>query len=637
MCGVAFVYPHTSTYRRPRSSPLLPLEYWPAGKSCANAHLTGCSEQVHLALGDGAGEMVVVWSTTDDTTASQVTWWSGDGAEHLANGSATAYSQLLFLADGLKNPAIGVRVNEQQLLAMQDTSAWAQDSFDPSYRSSSYHEAKTVLYGIGQYKNPQEIYDSPLIHTVTLTDLVGGNTYGYRVSGSDRHYSFTMPPHGGVAAYPLTIGLTADLGQTAVSNANIHKLRQQLNNVEPFAGFVLLAGDLSYADGYYSRWDSFGRMIEPLASEVPLMVAGGNHEFAFAEAWQSYNARYPMPFRSSGSVSNLWWSRDIGPVHVIALCSYAGTTRSSLQHRWLVRDLSRVDRKRTPWLIVMMHAPWYNSNFEHVAEAELMRLDMENLLYAYSVDLVLSGHTHAYERTYPVFDGCLNSCAPLYLNLGDGGNREGVSFPWREPQPVWSAFREASFGVGTLLLINETHALYNWSRSACEDPASPDHINFNMTCEGMTWGLMGDHMDGPSFSTVASDMTYIVRPRDRLPPSSSCHAQQAVCSAPASPPRASSFSNSPLSASTASSSVTVDLSGPQSPQVEFANSYSANYYSGTIVGLVSVSSFIAGVFLALLGFKQYESTTKRLETETLSVCSVFKLIGPSSSASSHLL
>lgn len=37
----------------------------------------------------------------------------------------------------------------------------------------------------------------------------------------------------------------------------------------------------------------------------------------------------------------------------------------------------------------MMHAPWYNSNSGHEAEAELMRRDMEMLLYNYSVDIVL--------------------------------------------------------------------------------------------------------------------------------------------------------------------------------------------------------------------------------------------------------
>ena len=134
------------------------------------------------------------------------------------------------------------------------------------------------------------------------------------------------------------------------------------------------------------------------------------------------NARYPMPSESSGSVSNLWWSRDIGPVHIIALCSYAATAAGSLQYEWLASDLAAVDRQSTPWLLVMMHAPWYNSNSGHIAEAELMRRDMEPLLFQYGVDVVLSGHVHAYERVAPVLNGCLNSCGPVYLNLGDGGN-----------------------------------------------------------------------------------------------------------------------------------------------------------------------------------------------------------------------
>jgi len=129
-----------------------------------------------------------------------------------------------------------------------------------------------------------------------------------------------------------------------------------------------------------------------------------------------------MPSESSGSVSNLWWSRDIGPVHIIALCSYAATAAGSLQYEWLASDLAAVDRQSTPWLLVMMHAPWYNSNSGHIAEAELMRRDMEPLLFQYGVDVVLSGHVHAYERVAPVLNGCLNSCGPVYLNLGDGGN-----------------------------------------------------------------------------------------------------------------------------------------------------------------------------------------------------------------------
>ena len=102
-----------------------------------------------------------------------------------------------------------------------------------------------------------------------------------------------------------------------------------------------------------------------------------------------------------------------------------------------------------------------------LAGAELGRLDAEPLLYEAGVDLVLSGHLHAYERSHPAFNGTANRCGPVYLNLGDGGNREGAP-PGRyfEPPPDWSAFREASFGIGSLVLHNATHAELSWHRSA---------------------------------------------------------------------------------------------------------------------------------------------------------------------------
>lgn len=63
-----------------------------------------------------------------------------------------------------------------------------------------------------------------------------------------------------------------------------------------------------------------------------------------------------------------------------------------------------MDRKRTPWLIVLFHVPWYNSNKAHQGEGDDMMASMEPLLHAASVDIVLAGHVHAYERSViPIF------------------------------------------------------------------------------------------------------------------------------------------------------------------------------------------------------------------------------------------
>ena len=210
-----------------------------------------------------------------------------------------------------------------------------------------------------------------------------------------------------------------------------------------------------------------------------MLVTGGNHEIGSSEAWLHYMHRWPTPYREARSTSPLYWSVDVGPAHVVALNSYDHFVNDGdrLQRRWLEDDLSSVDRSATPWLIVMMHAPFYNSNQAHALEAELMRLAYEPLLLKYGVDVVLSGHVHAYERSDAggIYDAAPNPCGPVYLNLGDGGNREGGEAAWVAPHPEWSAFRESSFGVGALDIINATHASYAWHRDACGAATAPHY------------------------------------------------------------------------------------------------------------------------------------------------------------------
>lgn len=64
-------------------------------------------------------------------------------------------------------------------------------------------------------------------------------------------------------------------------------------------------------------------------------------------------------------------------------------------------DLAKVDRTKTPWLIAVLHAPWYNSNTAHQGERESegMMAAMETLLYQQNVDILFAGHVHAYERS----------------------------------------------------------------------------------------------------------------------------------------------------------------------------------------------------------------------------------------------
>ena len=144
---------------------------------------------------------------------------------------------------------------------------------------------------------------------------------------------------------------------------------------------------------------------------------------------------------------------------------FEGTDAMAAQLAWLKADLAKVDRSRTPWLVGVLHAPWYNSNMAHQKEHEEAELRdaMEELLYDAQMDLMFAGHVHAYERSVPVYQGKPDKCAPTYINIGDGGNREGLAKGYLK-QPAWSAYREASFGHGILSVLNATHASWTWHR-----------------------------------------------------------------------------------------------------------------------------------------------------------------------------
>lgn len=135
------------------------------------------------------------------------------------------------------------------------------------------------------------------------------------------------------------------------------------------------------------------------------------------------------------------------------------------------------------WDAATWHSPWYNSNGAHQGEFNTiaMRDAMEHLLVTYEVDAVWNGHVHAYERSHPVAFNKVQprGKAPVYIVIGDGGNREGEApYPHTAP-PAWSAFRDGSvFGHGTLTVANATHARWEWHRNPDSEWTVTDSVWF---------------------------------------------------------------------------------------------------------------------------------------------------------------
>ncbi|OVA05988.1 Phosphoesterase domain [Macleaya cordata] len=318
------------------------------------------------------------------------------------------------------------------------------------------------------------IYKSGKIHDVVIGPLTPNTIYYYRCgSDSAREFSFKTPP----SQLPIKFVVIGDLGQTGWTTSTLNHIAATNYDL------LLLPGDLSYADLFQPLWDTFGQLVEPLASQRPWMVTHGNHEVEkipviHPRSFTSYNARWHMPYEESGSGSNLYYSFEVSGVHIIMLGSYTDFETDSDQYKWLKADLGKVDRKKTPWVIVLIHAPWYNTNSAHQGEyeSEGMKKSMEELIYGARVDIVFAGHVHAYERFTRVYNDEANHCGPVHITIGDGGNREGLASKYMDPKKNISVFREASFGHGRFQVVNESYALWSWHRNDDDESVVADSV-----------------------------------------------------------------------------------------------------------------------------------------------------------------
>ncbi|PIM99034.1 Purple acid phosphatase [Handroanthus impetiginosus] len=425
----------TSRYtRRLYASVDMPIELFPPPESNA-------PEQVHITQGDHEGRgmmmlhMIISWVTQMHPTPNVVTYWEAEGKrsyKHRAHATTTTYRYYNYSSGFI-------------------TLIFSHDIFDTKY-----------IYKLGKHDET-------------------------------RRFSFRTPPQVGPDV-PYIFGVIGDLEQTYDSNQT---LERYVSN--PKGQAVLFIGDISYADNHpfhdNRRWDTWGRFAEKSTACQPWIWTAGNHEIDYAPEFEEntpfrpYKHRYHVPYRASQSTSPLWYSIKRASAHIIVLSSYSAFGTYTPQYNWLEQELPKVNRAKTPWLIVLVHSPFYNSYNYHYMEGEGMRVMFEPWFVKYKVDLVFSGHVHAYERSEQVSNVCYNitnglstpvkdASAPVYVTIGDGGNIEGLATSFTEPQPSYSAFREESFGHAILELKNRTHAFYKWHQNQDDEPTAADSTWF---------------------------------------------------------------------------------------------------------------------------------------------------------------
>ena len=284
-----------------------------------------------------------------------------------------------------------------------------------------------VSYGAGVATDPTISTE----HEVTISGLTANTTYNYQIGytspttfnfPSDAQTFFKTALLAGTST-DFTAWVTGDFGngssgQLAVRNSYLN----YANNPIPLAkkaDIWLWLGDNAYADGTPNEYTATVFNTYPdIMKNTPIFPAVGNHDYA--NFGDSPGGPHPLPYHDNheyfkvfsmpttaqlgGVASNTkrYYSYNYGNVHFIVLDSYGVVTNNTTNpmYMWLQADLMANTKK---WIVCYFHHAPYSMG-THNSDTQFSMKNIRQyflpLLESYHVDLVLSGHSHVYERSY---------------------------------------------------------------------------------------------------------------------------------------------------------------------------------------------------------------------------------------------
>jgi len=312
--------------------------------------------------------------------------------------------------------------------------------------------SSTVRYGDAPINLLNEVSDSALTteHLITLTDLAPDTKYYYAivdggttvVGGGDAHH-FTTSPLAGTFK-PIRIWAFGDSGKPGTDQRNVRDAYYDYTDDTPTDVWLML-GDNAYSVGTDVQYqEALFDSYDDLLITTPLWPTRGNHDNLYVGIGNDYYDIFSLPDSAQAggmqSDTEAYYSFDHGNVHFICLDSEGGSRElpGGAMLPWLTNDLASTMQD---WIIAFWHHPPY-SRGSHDSDVETRMISMRQyilpVLEAGGVDLVLTGHSHSYERSY-LLDGHYGPASTFAVShkvdagdgdpVGDGAYVKPISDP----------------------------------------------------------------------------------------------------------------------------------------------------------------------------------------------------------------
>jgi Calcineurin-like phosphoesterase/Secretion system C-terminal sorting domain/Purple acid Phosphatase, N-terminal domain/Fibronectin type III domain len=275
-------------------------------------------------------------------------------------------------------------------------------------------------------------------HVVQLTGLAPNTKYFYSIGssattlqGDTGNYFITHPVVGSTG--PVRIWTIGDFGVNSNAQNLVRDAYRNYTGTTP-TNVWLWVGDNAYSDGTDAEYSTnvFAKYTHRMKNTV-IWPAAGNHDLHTANAVAQSGPYYdiftlPKAAEAGGLASGTeaYYSFNYANVHFVCLESTGSTFRATGGNMatWLANDLAANTQR---WTIVYFHHPPYSKG-SHDSDTETqliqMRTNIVPILENKKVDLVLSGHSHSYERSMMIkghygVESTFNS-ATMAVNAGSG-------------------------------------------------------------------------------------------------------------------------------------------------------------------------------------------------------------------------
>ncbi len=279
-----------------------------------------------------------------------------------------------------------------------------------------------------------DAFTTRYIYSAEITGLSPGATYYFVAGGNEgsvsQEYSFrTIRNDGGPIRF--VTGGDMSVGPRPL------KLMQFAAKYEP--DFVLVGGDIAYANDKLEEWSKWDRWIgnwshglTSLAGRLtPMVLAIGNHEVGDNPGEPKDRARFYFAYFPQGGES--YFRRQFGP-HLTVYALDSGHIQShESQVSWL--DGAMAADGAAPWQMAVYHVPLYPTHREYSGGGSVEgRQAWLPVFDKHHLDMAFENHDHTFKRTHLLRGDKVDPEGTLYL--GDGCFGQGPR-ELNRAYPLW--------------------------------------------------------------------------------------------------------------------------------------------------------------------------------------------------------